>query len=173
MIKHGLIFDEFNCTLTCTRWFKPWPNFIPDREGGHDSNHAKGSLFHHPKEGHDRRIARVEDVCLHVWRVYEKGIVDTSSQCPQFRTSNPLDPRRLTWFIWEYTPGRGKSSSKPSFSGSKLIFGGVFCQLSQQNWDEPSISGEEHELIIPHNSWPCCKWFARNQWTTYNMLYLP
>ena len=42
-----------------------------------------------------------------------------------------------------------------SFSGSKLIFGGVFCQLSQQDWDEPSISGEEHELIIPHNSWPC------------------
>ena len=26
---------------------------------------------------------------------------------------------------WEYTPGRGKSSSKPSFSGSVLIFGGV------------------------------------------------
>ena len=26
---------------------------------------------------------------------------------------------------WEYTTGRGKSSSKPSFSGSMLIFGGV------------------------------------------------
>jgi len=26
----------------------------------------------------------------------------------------------------EYTPGRGKSSSKPSFSGSMLIFGIVF-----------------------------------------------
>ena len=29
---------------------------------------------------------------------------------------------------WEYTPGRGKSSSKPSFSGSMLIFGGC------KNW---------------------------------------
>ena len=37
----------------------------------------------------------------------------------------------------EYTPGRGKSSSKPSFSGSMLIFVGVnskspcaeYCQI--------------------------------------------
>ena len=34
-------------------------------------------------------------------------------------------PGRLTAGTWEYTPGKGKSSSKPSFSGSMLIFRGV------------------------------------------------
>ena len=60
----------------------------PSLVGGHLNNH-------HLKEGHDRRNCRVEDVCLHVWRVYEKGMVDTSSQCPQCRTSNRVHPRRI------------------------------------------------------------------------------
>ena len=34
---------------------------------------------------------------------------------------------RLTWFIWEYGPaGKGTSSSQASFSGSIVIFGGVY-----------------------------------------------
>ena len=38
-----------------------------------------------------------------------------------------IHPGRLTWNlrIHQYTPGRGKSSSKPSFPGSMLIFRGV------------------------------------------------
>jgi len=36
-----------------------------------------------------------------------------------------LHPGTLTAGTWEYTPGRGKLSSKPPFSGSMLIFGGV------------------------------------------------
>ena len=34
---------------------------------------------------------------------------------------------------WEYTPGKGKSSSKPSFSGSMLNFGGVTMVVSLFN----------------------------------------
>ena len=30
---------------------------------------------------------------------------------------------------WEYTPGKGKSSSKPASSGSMLLFGGVYLQI--------------------------------------------
>ena len=37
-----------------------------------------------------------------------------------FKKKGRLHPGRLTWFTWKYTPGRGKSASKPSFSGSML-----------------------------------------------------
>ena len=41
---------------------------------------------------------------------------------------------------WEYTPGKGKSSSKPSFSGSMLIFRGVsfFISLNKKSPTPPS-----------------------------------
>ena len=48
----------------------------------------------------------------------------------------------------EYTPGKGKSSSKPSFWGSMLIFGGVTVgfltekvtlpKFNHEKWPKPS-----------------------------------
>ena len=46
----------------------------------------------------------------------------------------------------EYTPGKGKSSSKPSFSGSMLIFGGVNQQKNQNM--KLSGLGEVHVFFV-------------------------
>ena len=43
-----------------------------------------------------------------------------------------VHPGRLTWNL-RIDPWKGKSSSKPSFSGSMLIFGGVFDMESIRN----------------------------------------
>ena len=52
-----------------------------------------------------------------------------------------LHPARLTAGTWEYgPPGKGKASSKPAFSGSMLIFGGVF-KLMVWTWGWNELQG--------------------------------
>ena len=47
----------------------------------------------------------------------------------------PFTPRKINMEPWEYgPPGRGKSSSKASFSGSMLIFGGVHVDILGVGW---------------------------------------
>jgi len=45
-----------------------------------------------------------------------------------------IHPGRLTWNL-RIDPLKGKSSSKPSFSGSMLIFGGVIFSFDDQTLD--------------------------------------
>ena len=57
-------------------------------------------------------------------------ILEASDSGAEAIFSLKIHARRLTAGTREYTPGRGKSSSKPSFSGSRLIFGGVSLRES-------------------------------------------
>ena len=62
--------------------------------------------------------------------------------------SGDFVPRTMTHGTWEYTPGKGKSSSKPSFSGSMLIFVGVPHTLSF-----PLGGGENPSDLLPTKSY--------------------
>ena len=54
-------------------------------------------------------------------------------------------PVKFFFGTWEYTPGKGTSFSKPSFSGSMLNFGGVF---RKPQWIFASLSNSDHLWVI-------------------------
>ena len=55
----------------------------------------------------------------------------------------------------KYTPGEGKTSSKPSFSGSMLIFGGVYVIKSSRSLNHleglPQKGVSYYQLLLPQN----------------------
>ena len=59
-----------------------------------------------------------------------------------FRTRS-YTPRKLNMRTWEYTPGKGKSFSKASFSGSMLIFGGC----TKTPWPRKNVTRRQSEFF--------------------------
>ncbi len=61
------------------------------------------------------------------WSIREVQKCEQKTHPKETKKTFHLHPSRLTWNL-RIHPWKGKSSSKSSFSGSMLIFGGVDCQ---------------------------------------------